>query len=658
MTYRPDIDGLRAIAVLPVLLFHAKLGFTGGYVGVDVFFVISGYLITSLILADLRQDRFSFLTFWERRVRRILPALAVMIVATVALAWPIMLPDDFKELSAFVAAQAVLGANFLSWARTGYFGGTAETKPLLHLWSLAIEEQFYLLLPIVVALVWRRRPRAVGPVLAAFAVATFGVSVFLTHLDRGASYFLMPSRAWELLAGSLLCFVPAPATSRRWLSETAAVIGLAAIAVSAWTYSPSTRFPGVAALVPCLGTVALIWSGADPRNLVGRLLAWAPFRGIGLISYSLYLWHWPLLALARYYALERPEPVVRAAVLGVSVVAAIASYFFVELPFRHRRVFATRRSVLLAGAGCLATMIAASLTVIGLGGLPGRFPPQVVAYANGIGDTEFLWDQGRGDIERDDLFEIVPEYRSQPVHLLVWGDSHAKSIVPMIRTLCREHGKRGVAATCASTAPVLDYVSDNPYSLREQAPAYNRAVVEYVERNRVPNVLLAAFWGTYPVAFDPANPNADEIQCPLDEGLMKTVQQLQAAGARVWIMRQIPTYMANVPQVLAIAALKGEPPHQVDHPLQWHRDWLVRHDALFDTLETKGVVSLDPVDLLLDNESYCRNESDGHSLYSDAYHLSIRGAEYIRPLFEPIFEEPAVAEGSRSGARQATAITN
>ncbi len=248
-------------------------------------------------------------------------------------------------------------------------------------------------------------------------------------------------------------------------------------------------------------------------------------------------------------------------------------------------------------------MIAASLTVIGLGGLPGRFPPQVVAYAQRHWRLpSFSGTRDGSDIDQDDPVRDRSGASQSAGDLLVWGDSARKvdrSIDPNALSRARQAGRERRPALrplrCSTMRATIPFRSG-------AGAAYNRAVVEHVERNRVPNVLLAAFWGTYPVAFDPANPNADEIQCPLDEELLKTVQQLQAAGALVWIMRQIPTYMANVPRVLAISALKGEPPRQVDHPLQWHRDWLIARRPVRHAGD-QGVVSLDPVDLLLDNES-------------------------------------------------------
>ena len=368
IAYRPDIDGLRAIAVLGVVFFHAGLGFPGGYAGVDVFFVISGFLITSLILKELRQGTFSLLGFWERRARRILPALTVVVVAILIAGWFFLLPADYEVLGKQIVALAALSSNIKFWWETGYFATSAEEKPLLHTWSLSLEEQFYLLIPLLLWFLFRLRKSSwVAPVLFLGAIASFTLSVIGSYRAPSATFFLLPTRAWELAAGSLLAFVqPIPQPRLRTLI---AWLGLAAILGPLFFYAPGIRFPGLTALPPVAGAALLIWSGLRPPSsdlrpptsdlrpptsvlrppssdsrlpLPNRLLATRPLVWIGLLSYSLYLWHWPLFAYCKYLSSTPPTLPVRLSLVAISVLLAWLSLCFVERPFRSRSLVPTR----------------------------------------------------------------------------------------------------------------------------------------------------------------------------------------------------------------------------------------------------------------------------------------------------------------------------
>lgn len=289
-TYRPDIDGLRAVAVLGVILYHFEVWpFSGGFVGVDVFFVISGYLITGIIANDLQADRFSILTFYQRRVRRILPALVACVAATSVAGLFILLPNELQDLGQSLIATALFASNIYFWSQSGYFAPAADTQPLLHTWSLAVEEQFYIAFPLILAAVWRWNRRALVPTLLVLALLSLGVSAYQVQQAPQAAFYLSIGRGWELLVGSLI------ALCRSHLDKvpaTCAWLGLAAIVASLVGYNEQMPFPGLAALLPCLGAAAIIVSA--PGTMVGNFLSSSPMRGIGLISYSLYLWHWPI----------------------------------------------------------------------------------------------------------------------------------------------------------------------------------------------------------------------------------------------------------------------------------------------------------------------------------------------------------------------------
>jgi peptidoglycan/LPS O-acetylase OafA/YrhL len=300
--YRPEIDGLRALAVIPVILFHAGFSaFSGGFVGVDIFFVISGYLITGILIRELEEQNFSIITFYERRARRILPALYFVILICVPFAWAWMLPEDLKDFFQSIVAVLFFASNVLFFTENGYFDGPSEEKPLLHTWSLAVEEQYYIFFPLLLLLLWRFGKRPVFHVLTVFALFSLVLSELTWRTNPDANFFLAHTRAWELLAGALAAFYVSKAGVKD--SNTLSSIGLIVILASIFLYDDSIPFPSIYALLPVLGTVCLILF-AHPKTMVFYLLSRPVFVGIGLISYSAYLWHQPILVfLKMFYAL-------------------------------------------------------------------------------------------------------------------------------------------------------------------------------------------------------------------------------------------------------------------------------------------------------------------------------------------------------------------
>ena len=287
-SYRRDIDGLRALAVLPVLLFHAKLGCPGGFVGVDVFFVISGFLISSLILKELDDGTFSLITFWERRIRRILPALTVVVLTCLVAGWILYLPEDFEMLGKSVIAQATLLSNVFFYRQGlvggGYFAAASDTKTLLHTWSLAVEEQFYLLFPLLLLFLARYRRLFLAPTIAGLVVVSLVLSIVGSYSYPQATFYLLPARAWELLLGSLLTLMRGRFALGGLLRETAGWFGISLVGYAMLFYGVDTRFPGAAAISPCLGAALIIFSSESRLSFVGRILSIKPVVFVGLIS--------------------------------------------------------------------------------------------------------------------------------------------------------------------------------------------------------------------------------------------------------------------------------------------------------------------------------------------------------------------------------------
>ncbi|MDO9472042.1 MAG: acyltransferase [Caulobacter sp.] len=332
MKYRPEVDGLRAIAVVPVVLFHSGLGLMpGGFIGVDIFFVISGFLITSIISSELERDQFSLVSFYERRARRILPALVLVCLVCVPFAWAWLLPRELKDFGQSLAAVATFSSNILFWREEGYFSAAAELKPLLHTWSLAVEEQFYILFPPALWLAYRLARRHVVVLLVLAAIVSLALSEWGWRTAPSANFFLLPSRAWELLIGAIAALVHW-APSRR-IANGLSLLGLVLVAGSLATFSEAVPMPSALGLFPIVGTALILLFGRT-GTWVAALLSLKPFVWIGLISYSAYLWHQPLFAFARIRSISEPAPALMLALCALSLLLAWLSWRFVEAPWR------------------------------------------------------------------------------------------------------------------------------------------------------------------------------------------------------------------------------------------------------------------------------------------------------------------------------------
>ena len=336
MDYRREIDGLRSIAVIPVILYHAGLGlFSGGYVGVDIFFVISGYLITGILIKELAEGNFSILRFYERRARRILPALFTVILVCLPLAAVLMTPPKFEAFAKSVLAVALFGSNmFFAWSQADYFVHEVELIPLLHTWSLAVEEQFYIVFPILLWVIWRFGLRRIFWVLVAIALASLVLAQWMSVHAPLLNFYFAATRAWELLAGSLCALALRDRAPQA--GNGLSLLGLGMIAVSVLLYDSTTVFPSVYTLLPVAGTVLIILYAA-PGTLVGRLLSLPAMVGIGLVSYSAYLWHQPLLAFARIHYITEPPAAIMAVLVAMTFILAWISWRFIEQPFRKTR---------------------------------------------------------------------------------------------------------------------------------------------------------------------------------------------------------------------------------------------------------------------------------------------------------------------------------
>jgi peptidoglycan/LPS O-acetylase OafA/YrhL len=429
MTYRCEIDGLRALAIIPVVLFHAGIaGFSGGFVGVDVFFVLSGYLITGILIRSAEDGTFSILDFYERRARRILPALFAVMLVCIPFARSWMEIIDFRNFGESLTAVSLFASNFLFWLESDYFGGAAEQKPLLHTWSLAVEEQYYIVFPILLILIWRYRRGALPWALAALALISLGIAEWSWRHAPTANFYLFPSRAWEILIGSLCAWAQWRGGVRR--HGGLAWLGLAMILGAIFFFDETTPFPSLLALLPVLGTGLIVRYGTEGAG-PARLLSTRAMVGIGLISYSTYLVHQPLLAFARIISLSEPSTAMMAGMAALSFPLGWLSWRFVERPFRRRGPGAIwpRTRFLIAstiGLACFAALGAAI-----------HFKPQAISPLV-ISDTLIEKSTARSaswgalmtnSHLEEELSRFAPRPESGVTNVLVVGDSHSKDML-------------------------------------------------------------------------------------------------------------------------------------------------------------------------------------------------------------------------------------
>lgn len=507
MNYRREIDGIRALAVIPVILFHAGFSlFSGGYVGVDVFFVISGYLITGIVMTEVARGTFSIADFYERRIRRIFPALFLVVVVCVPVAFWVLLPADLKEFSQSLIAVATFSSNVFFWSQSGYFHGAAELKPLLHTWSLSVEEQFYVFFPLSLLLMWRWGRKWVVTILLALAVTSLALAEWGVLNKPIAAFFLLPTRAWELLLGSLVAFYLAD-ESRQQLSLTQSNVlastGFIAVAYAVFGFDAKTTFPGLHALVPTLGTAMMIIS-ARPETWVGRLLCQPAMVTVGLTSYSAYLWHQPLFSFARHLGLTDSATVTLVALAALSLALGYLSWRYVETPFRRNRVVSRTQIFLVAGCGSLAVLLA-GLSGHVLNGFIGRLNPED-RYLASIS----LGEQGVYVGTRfDALHHVSFSEKDRGIKLLIIGDSYAKDLVnavyesPLANRM--QVSTHRISAGCGNlflTRSIESQVTSSYPALCRQDGWYNSPIVQELIR-KSDQVWIASAWQAWDAALLP-----------------------------------------------------------------------------------------------------------------------------------------------------------
>ncbi len=623
--YRADIDGLRALAVLAVLFYHLGLPlFSGGYVGVDVFFVMSGYLITGLVQHEMEQGRFAFGNFFLRRIRRLMPALLLVLVPTTAAAFLLLYPEDMHSFASSLSVQFLSLQNVSFLSEGEYFLGS-EGKPLLHTWSLAVEEQFYLFWPLTLLLTGRlagkRQPLLIGGLL----VLSFLANLALMSISPKASFYLLPPRAWELGLGGLIALLERRGQLRLATGRTAlAAAGLAGIVLSIFAFSHTTPFPGYAALLPVLATALVIVAGIGGAHGLTGLLSHPLAVRVGLISYPIYLWHWPILAYCRHLKIDASAPLPALTIVVATLALSEATFRLVESPIRERRWLPTSRSLLLTVGTAATLLTATALHTVATDGAAYRYPPAARAYLTAAmaSRSSRCGLVFRTLHPRDPVCTLEPAAAPQQ-RILLWGNSHGDMWSPVLQAAASAHG-----ASLSLNARNCRATTDSDFC----GAGLQQEIVAFAKQERMTDVVLASTW--YGALGRPDDRFEAELTAVVDA--------LVAAGPRVWLVLDTPSDGSFDPLV-AYAKAPAAPQFGVK-PLADYLKVKERERALFAriaALHGAGQVAIiDPSSGLCDSAS-CYGGTAEQPWFRDTDHVTDAGAARAQPAFEVIFAAPA-----------------
>jgi peptidoglycan/LPS O-acetylase OafA/YrhL len=656
--YRPDIDGLRALAVLPVILFHANFFFPGGFIGVDVFFVISGYLITQIIERELKVHRFSVLVFYQRRIRRIFPALFVMFAVSTLIAYFVLLPLELKNYGKSLGASSAFSSNVLFYRWSGYFGPISEYTPLLHTWTLSVEEQFYLCWPLLLGALGI--PAASKWKVPASVFVLCGALILSAHWVNSnpkAAFYLLPSRAWELALGALLSF---PVVSRllarlpRTVASVASLAGICLLCITVTTYSKMTPFPGFAALPPCLGAALIIAAGEGGPSIGGRILSLRPLVWIGLISYSLYLWHWPILVFGPLIANRELNAVERGNLIVLTFIVAWLSWRFVESPFRNAHgVRSGSRTWVIGGLGTSAVFVAVGAVLFMRDGLPARRPEvdsflkEVTADEKSLQESPCL--ARKASLPRAEGCLLgAPSPASPQYEVALWGDSHATQLAPVLNEIGQTLGVTIREITKAGCAPIpgVRLLPVNEWTV--ECPAFNDAALKaLLAEKHVRVVVLASRWDVFVdgdtlLTFDGARPSFKDSRQLFISSLRKLLTALVESGRQVVLVGEVPLPPSELITCIARARFrhldengcainKSRSPTQTGYPNRpvVDTEYLVNQALLEAVLHLEsGVQIVHPYEHLCGDQG-CKVQANGRLLYMDNTHLSYNGARLL-----------------------------
>ena len=621
------MDGLRAIAVIPVILFHAGINFfEGGFVGVDIFFVISGYLITSLILSEKSKGEFKLSNFYERRARRILPALFAVMLFSIPFSYLLMMPNQLLDFSESILAVTFFSSNILFWTESNYFSAAAELKPLLHTWSLAVEEQFYILFPIFIILTWKIGKQNILRLILIFIVLSLLLSEWVYRFSPTANFFLAPTRAWELLIGSVAAFyLHKNQLLITKFTEHLATIGFALILFSIFTFDANTPFPGVYSLVPVLGTLLIILYSSS-KTLIGKFLSFNYIVGIGLISYSAYLWHQPFLAFSRLYFYETLSQSFLLIICILSFIFAYFSWIVIEKPYRNKKRI-SKRFLIFSIIPCVFVFIMFSITGIkSQGFMDNKLTQEDQQYLNSYKGLELSKAEYREECNFYEQGENIDPscYLEMPgkENVLIWGDSHAQAIGPGLRYHFSDKYNFMQVATSSCPPKVI---SRKYTEFSNSCSRSNAFAVSLIQEMDIQYVIMAQ-------RKDHLKTNWKELSDHLKKNNVTNILVLGPA----------PTWVQTLPNIVSYYGLYKKK-QETTTAIGLNKSVQEIDSKFSDTLSlNKDIIFLSLINILCKEECLYKIKGapiEDNLTQVDEAHLSIRGSRLVaQDLFEGIFK--------------------
>lgn len=656
MKYRSEIDGLRALAIIPVILFHAGFkAFSGGFVGVDVFFVISGYLITTIIITEMQAGTFSIVNFYERRARRILPALFLVMFACLPFAWMWLFPTDMKDFTGSLAAVAVCLSNFLFYHRSGYFDTASELNPLIHTWSLAVEEQYYVLFPFFLLLTWKLGKRWSVTLLSVIALISLGAAQWYSQTRASFDFFMLSTRSWEIFIGSFVAFYYTRHNiykQNQTVGQLGSLFGFVLIIYAIFAFNNQTPFPSLYTLAPTLGA-ALIIIFATHKTLIGKLLGTKLFLGLGLISYSAYLWHQPLFAFARHRSSNAPSLYLMAALSIVAILLAYLSWKYVERPFRNKHRF-SRKQVFAYGAIGSALFI----TIGFFGKTSNGFDSRINADISRTLHPSSSWSFNQTGCNADpgDDLQINPSCelgKNYPIVGALIGDSHAIALAHEFGLALNYLNVGALQITHVGCPPIFDvYNHGNEFD----CDRYSKLSFNYIQKSRALNfVVLSSRWTMWLkvngfdneeggveldheridiVADGKRQTNSEELRKVLvKKKIVQSITKYIDTGKKIILIYPIPEAGWNVPMHTAKNQFfnrTGQPDLSTSYNAYQNRNQETI-DLLDSIGEHNNLIRIYPDKVLCNTyiKNRCVAELNGVPLYTDESHLSNVGARII-----------------------------
>ena len=634
MKYRAEIDGLRALAVIPVVLFHTGVEiFSGGFVGVDVFFVISGYLITTLLIEDIENKKFSIINFYERRARRILPAFFFMVFSCLIIGWFILTPYFYRDLLQTSFAISIFSSNVLLYIKSGYFDSFSQLKPFLHTWSLAVEEQYYILFPILLIMFWKLGKNATLFFLSVLFIISLLLSEWLLNYDSKANFYLLPSRAWELLAGSIAAFI----TQKKGVKKNniLALIGLSAIFFSIYLFDEKTPSPSFYTLIPVLGVVLLILFG-NRETLVARFLGTKPLVWIGLLSYSIYLWHQPLLSFLRHSVLGKPSNFQYLCANILIILVSYLSWRYVEHPFRNKGKF--NRKFIFIGS-ITVIFIAGSLGLLGNKkmGYPSRLGPETQSISMGSFDKNPNQSSCIYLNKFDTLNDacLLGVKKGVTPSIAIVGDSYGDHLAFSLDEALKLKGM---------TAYNFSFLGCFPINFKQNSSEfYNNLCFEkitnFLNNNKnIETVIISYNWSSIINTFDfkneisskvSRNENLNQVRANI---VARKIEDFAGSSKKLILVYPIPEPGVDVPIYTVKRRILGDKNFTLQMPYELFEAQYKAVYSAFNSIKA-NIKRIFPSDLYCepDTSKKCKTILNGKTLYYDTNHLSNYGASLLMP---------------------------